>query len=174
MAIVKLKWSNWHELSTQWVKNGASRCIIVLQSDNTFLTLKGFEEAPGLPKCVVILPLRVSQIEACGWSRWVTCRPSLPPSEDALTIIATSPSSLGWFSFHLLIVSGFPLTQVQLRPFFSKPMIHSLYRFKLLRFWIRSFKKFHSFTVSMETRSAPWFWHNFLSSCQFGPRFCSK
>ena len=145
----------------------AKGCIILLQSDSTFLTLKGFEDSLSLPKCVVILFLRVSQIEACSWALWVTCRPRLLPFEDVLTIIATSPTSVGYFSLHLLIVNGSPLTQVQLPASFFKLMFHLSY--SDLWFWIRSFKKFHYFTVSMEIRSAPRFWHNFLLSFQFIP-----
>ena len=134
--------------------------IILSRSGSTFLRSRALS-TPLV--CSIVLPLTF-----VIWNR-----PTLLSFKDVLTIIATSSSSLAWFLSHLQMVSGFPLTQVQLPASFSKPVIHLLY-FDL-GFWIKSFKKFQSFTVSMETGSviSPYFWHNILLSFQSGPWFCN-
>ena len=132
--------------------------IILSRSGSTFLRSRALS-TPLV--CSIVLPLTF-----VIWNR-----PTLLSFKDVLTIIATSSSSLAWFLSHLQMVSDFPLNQVKLPASFSKPMIHLLY-FDL-GFWIKSFKKFQSFTVSMETGSAPYFWHNILLSFQSGPWFCN-
>ena len=114
-------------------------------------------------------PLEISQIQASRLFQLVPSKlPNTPrsPLLSSLYMKATSCSPLGSPCPHLQIFSGLSLTQVQFPAFFIKPILHLLSFFVIFRLWISSLMKFHSSSVSIETRSPPWLWHLFLFQCQ--------
>ena len=62
-----------------------------------------------------------------------------------------------------------PLTQVQFASPLVKPILHLMSEWILFRLWISSLMKLHSSSVSMETRSPPWFWQVTLFQSQYLP-----
>ena len=104
-----------------------------------------------LYRCNVVLPLGISQIYGKVWPSlrtWVTKW----PCSFSLTNIALFLPPLSW-SPHLQIVSGLPLTQVQLPFSLTKPMYHP----PSVLLWISFLIKSHSSSVSMEIKSPPRF-----------------
>ena len=89
--------------------------------------------------------------------------------EKVLVITAYGVPSRGCHPCHWFNVSGFPLTQVQIPlDVIRKPMYQLLLNLFVL-FSIWSFRTCNSCSVSMDTRSPPWYWQDFLASGHVTP-----
>ena len=110
------------------------------------------------------LPCGISQMKALLYFSVILLRLPL------LVISAWCPLSVATMSRHFEIFSCFPLSQVQTVSFLHKPMCHALV-FQEERFWISSLIKWHSPSVSIETRSPPWSLQACLFFFQLSPHF---
>ena len=99
-------------------------------------------------RCNVFLPFGISQIYEVSSPQWNWFEKW--PFWFFMTNVALFLPPLGW-SPHLKIVSGLPLTQVQLPFSLTKPMCHLCLLVSLMSLTIRS----NSCSVSMETKSPP-------------------
>ena len=144
--------------------------IILSRSGSTFLRSRALST---LLVCSIVLPLTF--VNFTNWGIRL-----IPVGHLKLTHFTVIQRRLDYYC-HIFVVTclvfipfangqWFSTQPSQIVCFFFQTNDHLLY-FDL-GFWIKSFKKFQSFTVSMETGSAPCFWHNILLSFQTGPWFC--